>query len=162
MRTRIDHLVIGAASLAQGVAYVNRLLAVDIPYGGEHRTMGTHNHVMKIGEDLFLEVLAINPANDPLEKPRWYGLDDPYVRQALQSQPAHPSQKMADSGCRLQSLEIFHPCPAWLQAVLESIGAADLVKIHAQHKDEPPRLAAYLDTPKGCVQLLSGTGGFGR
>ena len=59
--TKIDHLVVGAANLSAGVEYVNRLLGVDIPYGGEHEKMGTHNHIMQLGSRLFLEVIAINP-----------------------------------------------------------------------------------------------------
>lgn len=71
MQTRIDHLVIGAATLFQGVAYVKECLGVDIPYGGVHMTMGTHNHLMKLGDEIFLEVIAINPDIERIEHPRW-------------------------------------------------------------------------------------------
>jgi len=47
MQTRIDHLVIGAADLTQGIDYVKECLGVDMPYGGEHEKMGTHNHLMQ-------------------------------------------------------------------------------------------------------------------
>lgn len=47
MQTRIDHLVIGAADLTQGIDYVNECLGVDIPYGGAHEKMGTHNHLLQ-------------------------------------------------------------------------------------------------------------------
>ncbi|NQU62711.1 MAG: VOC family protein [SAR324 cluster bacterium] len=36
MGTRIDHLVIGADNLEQGVSFVRELLGIDIPYGGVH------------------------------------------------------------------------------------------------------------------------------
>ena len=88
MPTAIDHLVIGAADLAQGVAYVRQTLGVDIPPGGIHETMGTHNHLMQLGDALFLEVIAINPDRKPPAQPRWFGLDDPAVRRALSQQPA--------------------------------------------------------------------------
>ena len=47
MQTRIDHLVIGAADLTQGIDYANECLGVDMPYGGVHEKMGTHNHLLK-------------------------------------------------------------------------------------------------------------------
>lgn len=87
MITNIDHLVIGAETLEAGVAYLREALGVDIPYGGEHLLMGTHNHLMQLGNDVFLEVIAVNPeASDP-GRPRWYGLDDPYVAAQIARQP---------------------------------------------------------------------------
>lgn len=88
MQTNIDHLVIGAADLAQGAAYVKETLGVDIPPGGFHPKMGTHNRLMRIGDNVFLEVIAVNPDIDPPASPRWYGLDDPYVRQRIAERPA--------------------------------------------------------------------------
>lgn len=88
MKTKIDHLVIGAPTLEQGVAYVKDQLGVDIPFGGVHATMGTHNHLMRLGKDMFLEVIAINPAGEMPGQPRWYGLDDPLVRRKIEQQPS--------------------------------------------------------------------------
>jgi ribosomal 30S subunit maturation factor RimM len=73
MQTRIDHLAIGASSLAQGVAYIKDLLGLDIPFGGVHSKMGTHNHLMQLGAHMFLEVIAINVDSEPPQKPRWFG-----------------------------------------------------------------------------------------
>lgn len=87
MDPAIDHLVIGAATLEQGVAYVKQHLGVNIPFGGVHTTMGTHNHLMQLGQDLFLEVIAINADGAAVKQPRWYGLDDPFVRQQIEHQP---------------------------------------------------------------------------
>ncbi|SEA47770.1 Glyoxalase-like domain-containing protein [Desulfuromusa kysingii] len=87
MSTHIDHLVVGAESLSQGVDYVRSCMGVDIPYGGTHEKMGTHNHLMKIGKELFFEIIAINPDMDPPDRPRWFGLDDPAVRQQIAQQP---------------------------------------------------------------------------
>lgn len=87
MKPKLDHIVIAADTLKQGVAYVRQCLGVTIPYGGEHKKMGTHNHVMQLGSELFLEVIAINPGADPPESPRWFGLDDPYVRRQIQERP---------------------------------------------------------------------------
>lgn len=79
--------MIGAKTLSEGVDYVKSTLGVDIPFGGEHLTMGTHNHLMQLGSDTFLEVIAVNETIAPPAKPRWYGLDDPYIRHRLEKQP---------------------------------------------------------------------------
>ena len=68
---------------------------------------------------------------------------------------SHPSIKMADVGCRFQQLEIYHPHLSWLQAILESIGAANLVTMHALPKNKAPYLVAHIDTPLGVRTLQS-------
>lgn len=83
MTTKIDHIVVGAATLADGVAYVKDKLGVDIPKGGEHPNMATHNHLMQLGNNTFLEIIAINPDGKPPKRPRWFGLDDPMVRASI-------------------------------------------------------------------------------
>jgi hypothetical protein len=216
MKTRIDHIVIGADSLAQGVDYVKNCLGVHIPYGGEHVKMGTHNHLMQLGDNIFFEVIAINPEAAPPNRPRWFGLDDPFIRQQIQIEPRlltwvvntdnlneligqasftpgnpellsrgnlswhfglpgdgrllsggmlpyamewetdnHPSVNMADLGCSFQGLEIYHPYPVWFQSALDSIGAADLIKITPLPKNHPPYLAAHIGTPHGVKTMVS-------
>ncbi|WP_407494067.1 VOC family protein [Pseudooceanicola sp. MF1-13] len=73
----LDHIVIAAPSLAEGVAYVRDLTGIDMPKGGEHPQMGTHNHLVRLGEDEFLEVIAVNPDAPAPDRPRWFGLDHP-------------------------------------------------------------------------------------
>lgn len=87
MPTRFDHIVVGAASLAQGAQYVEAELGVHIPEGGEHPNMGTHNCLMQLGDGGFLEVIAPNPEGSAPEQPRWFGLDDPFVQAALNEEP---------------------------------------------------------------------------
>ncbi len=83
----LDHIVIAAASLQQGVEYLRERLGVDIPRGGFHRTMGTCNHLMQLGNDRYLELIAIDPAADAPTHPRWFGLDEAKMRVALASRP---------------------------------------------------------------------------
>ena len=215
-KPRLDHLVIAATSLEAGVAYVKSRLGVEIPFGGEHVKMGTHNHLMLLGNETFLEVIAINEIQAPPGRPRWYGLDDPYIRGCLVKQPAlltwvintndlaalmlaanyslgnaepvsrgelswlfglpedgrllgggmlpyaiewhtskHPSNHMAELGCRLEKIEIFHPYPQWLGSALQSIDAADLVQLHTLPAGECPYLSVDISTPIGKVQLQS-------
>lgn len=70
----IDHLVIAAETLAEGVAWVEDRLGIACSGGGAHPAMGTHNRLIRLG-DLYLEVIAIDPEAAPPTQPRWFGLD---------------------------------------------------------------------------------------
>lgn len=71
----LDHLVVSAATLAEGVVAVEAALGVTLAPGGEHRQMGTHNRLLSLGPGLYLEVIAANPAAAPPGRPRWFDLD---------------------------------------------------------------------------------------
>jgi hypothetical protein len=83
----LDHIVIAAATLQQGVDYVHSSLGVKIPKGGVHQTMGTHNHLMQLGNDAYLEVIAIDPEATTPTQPRWFGLDTTLMRAAIRHKP---------------------------------------------------------------------------
>jgi hypothetical protein len=83
----LDHIVIAAHSLEQGAEYLRTMLGVEIPPGGKHQSMATHNLVMQLGNDAYLEVIAIDPAGDAPRHPRWFALDTPYMRAAIREQP---------------------------------------------------------------------------
>lgn len=85
--TAIDHLVVGAATLAQGCDYIASGLGVRPQPGGKHVAMGTHNAVLKLGSRLYLEVLAIDPEGRPPARARWFDLDEPRMRAALAEGP---------------------------------------------------------------------------
>ena len=74
MRWRIDHLAVAAGSLAEGTAAVEAALGVRLASGGSHASMATHNRLLGLG-DLYLEVIAIDPAAVPPPHPRWFRLD---------------------------------------------------------------------------------------
>ena len=61
MTLTLDHLAISATDLASGVAHVESVLGVALAGGGEHAHMSTHNRLLHLG-DIYLEVIAINPA----------------------------------------------------------------------------------------------------
>ncbi|WP_386630507.1 VOC family protein [Sulfitobacter geojensis] len=71
----LDHIAVAAASLEEGIAYVQSALGVQVPPGGSHPTMGTHNHLMALGPNLFLEVIAVDRNAPKPERPRWFALD---------------------------------------------------------------------------------------
>ena len=78
---KLDHIVVAAHSLEQGVEYIQSELGVDIPEGGFHATMGTHNHLMQLGNEAYLELITINPNAETPKHPRWFALDDAMMRE---------------------------------------------------------------------------------
>lgn len=75
MNLTIDHLAVTAPSLAAGEQYVQQVLGVELQAGGEHPRMGTHNKLLKLGESLYLEVIAVNPQMPAPSHARWFALD---------------------------------------------------------------------------------------
>ena len=72
----LDHLAIIAPTLQDGVAYVEATLGAPMAPGGKHPEMGTHNRLLRLGDDVYLEVIAVDPDAPRPERPRWFGLDD--------------------------------------------------------------------------------------
>jgi len=76
MKWQLDHLAVCAATLAEGVDYVENLLGVALAPGGQHPHMGTHNRLLSLGPDAYLEVIAIDPQAKSPGRPRWFDLDN--------------------------------------------------------------------------------------
>ncbi|WP_396436556.1 VOC family protein [Limnohabitans sp.] len=94
MKTQIDHLVVMAASLDQGVQWCEATLGISPGPGGEHEKYGTHNRLFKIASPQFplayFEIIAINPeAVIPkrAQVPRWFDMDDAAVQKAVAQGP---------------------------------------------------------------------------
>ncbi len=83
----LDHIVIVAATLEQGVDYCEQILGVRPQKGGEHVRTGTHNCLLNLGDHMYLEVIAINPAVSTCMYPRWFGLDQPVQRERAANSP---------------------------------------------------------------------------
>lgn len=73
----LDHLVVVAPDLAEGVAHIGDCLGLAMPEGGRHREMGTRNHLLRLGDAVFLEVIAVDPEAPTPPHARWFGLSDP-------------------------------------------------------------------------------------
>jgi Glyoxalase-like domain len=86
-RCELDHIIIGAASLADGVRFIRERLGVEIPRGGKHPDMGTHNGLMRLGGSAFLEVISIDPEAPHPGRPRWFELDRPAMQARLVESP---------------------------------------------------------------------------
>jgi hypothetical protein len=83
----IDHLVIGARSLEEGAAYVAAHLGVQPGPGGRHDGGGTHNLLLGLGKECYLEVIAPDPGQPDPPQPRLFDLDDPSMRLRLEAEP---------------------------------------------------------------------------
>jgi hypothetical protein len=66
---RIDHLIVGGADLARAVESFRERTGVQAVIGGEHPSMGTHNALASLGEDVYIEVIAPRPNAEP--QGRW-------------------------------------------------------------------------------------------
>lgn len=71
---RLDHLAISSTTLAEGTAAIEDALGVALAQGGKHAHMGTWNRLLGMG-DIYLEVIAIDPAAPGPKWPRWFDLD---------------------------------------------------------------------------------------
>ena len=82
-QTFLDHITVTAPTLEAGAAYVAEHLGVSMQSGGQHPRMGTHNQLLRLGDTVFLEVIAVDPGVAPPQRPRWFDLD----RQGACSRP---------------------------------------------------------------------------
>jgi hypothetical protein len=73
---QLDHLTVIAPNLAEGVAHVRACLDLDVPFGQRHDYMGTHNHLLQLGDTVYLEIVVLDPEARAPDRPRWFGLDD--------------------------------------------------------------------------------------
>ena len=71
----LDHLAVASHSLAEGAAFVERELGIKLAPGGQHARFGTHNLLIGLEENLYLEVISIDPDAPAPPDPRWFDLD---------------------------------------------------------------------------------------
>jgi hypothetical protein len=87
---QLDHLVIAASTLEQGVAWCEATLGVTPGPGGEHALFGTHNRLLRLrcneAANAYLEIIAIQPGKTPARPApykRWFDLDDATLQARL-------------------------------------------------------------------------------
>jgi hypothetical protein len=137
LTAQLDHLVIAATTLAEGVAWCEATLGVTPGPGGQHPLMGTHNRLLKLhcanAPNAYLEIIAINPLDTPTRlapQKRWFDLDDPALLASL-----------AQHGPQLVHWVASVPN---LDAALTAWRSLDI--------DRGPAIAASRPTPGGLLQ----------
>lgn len=85
--TQVDHLVLLAASLAQGVHWCEQTLGICPGPGGQHVLMSTHNRLFKIASPRFprayFEIIAIDPQAPAPNRRRWFDMDDTQLQKLI-------------------------------------------------------------------------------
>lgn len=136
-RAGIDHLVVAAPSLAEGVAWCEATLGPTPGPGGAHALFGTHNRLLRLHSTVhpkaYLEIIAIDPAATPTRPPplrRWFDLDDPALRERL----------------RREGPQLIH----WVASV-PNIDAA-CARLRALGIERGPVIDASRPTPQGLLR----------
>jgi hypothetical protein len=87
----LDHLVIAARTLDDGVAWCEASFGITPGPGGKHPLMGTHNRLFSIASPAFqrayAEIIAIDADAPPPGRARWFDLDTPAMRAAVARGP---------------------------------------------------------------------------
>lgn len=86
----LDHLVVGATSLAAGAAWCEATLGVQPAGGGKHGLMSTHNRLLNLSGPGFprcyLEIISIDPDAPPPGRTRWFDMDAPALQERLRAE----------------------------------------------------------------------------
>lgn len=81
----LDHLVVAATTLDVGEAWLRERLGTPLIPGGTHVGFGTHNRLLGLGPDCYLELIAADPTEPG--PPVLFGLGERAVSDALQAGP---------------------------------------------------------------------------
>jgi Glyoxalase-like domain len=83
----LDHFILGCNDLDHGLAFVEQRTGVRAAFGGVHPSRGTRNALLSLGERLYLEIMAPDPAQQATAQiSRLRELKDP----AIVGWAAHP------------------------------------------------------------------------
>lgn len=134
MSAQLDHLVVIAATLDEGVAWCEATLGVTPGPGGQHALMGTHNRLFSIASPAFplayFEIIAIDPAAPAPARRRWFDMDDPALQERVRRQGPH----------------LAH----WVARVPDAHAA--VAALQTQGLDRGEVIAASRPTPSGLLQ----------
>lgn len=74
-RPNVDHLIYAVPDLEAGVDAIERRFGVRASGGGQHVGQGTHNRLLALGPETYLEIVAPDPRQPEPSAPRPYGVD---------------------------------------------------------------------------------------
>jgi hypothetical protein len=75
----LDHLIVGVADLDAGIAWFEQRTGVRAVIGGSHPGRGTRNALLSLGGRQYLELLSVDPVQDPSLRPALRALKEPRV-----------------------------------------------------------------------------------
>ncbi len=75
MSKKIDHIVYCVPNLNEAIELLENKLGVRAVVGGQHLSQGTKNALIYLGDEIYLEILAIDESNTTIDSPRWMGID---------------------------------------------------------------------------------------
>jgi hypothetical protein len=168
-RLAIDHIAIAAATREGGIAWVREKLRATISPGGEHPRMGTHNAVARTGDDVYLEILAIDPDAPAPQHPRWFGLDEPALHEQLAIEPRiatwvvrTPDLEASLAAARAAGLDLGSPIAmtrgdlSWTIACREdgALPEGGVLPVLIQWPDGPHPSARMSDTGLRLVEIV--------
>ena len=134
MKAALDHLVVIASSLDEGVAWCEAVLGVTPGPGGQHALMSTHNRLFSIASPAFplayFEIIAIDPAAPSPARRRWFDMDDPALQERV----------------RRSGPQLLH----WAARVPDARAA--VATLQTQGLDRGEVIAASRPTPSGLLQ----------
>lgn len=96
----IDHLVYAVPDLDKASDELEEALGVRPVFGGYHKTIGTKNALINLGQSCYLEILAIDLTNTSVTS-RWMGVD--HINEASMSRWALKSTNLTQDQAILKS-----------------------------------------------------------
>ena len=117
----LDHLVVAAIDLPSGTEYIERLLGAPTEEGGDHLTQGTHNRLVRLSDDQYLEVISINPCGQKPAHPRWFELDSSEMQTRIATSP-----RLITWAVRVSDINQIIQIPPYDQCDVQSLFRGDL------------------------------------